>query len=161
MTNQRDPYATTPAETAAVLIGIAALFLIAWAISGHWPLWPTLLAVFVCPPLFGLGVYAALGRAGRGRRVRLRYTTSPRPAIVLTDTPRPGCPYCHGEGGWYEPYAGEDGEYAGETDVTCDCWTDYRRTLLRLPRALDAIRHRRASRHADHTDPWASSEPPF
>jgi hypothetical protein len=118
--------------------------------------------VFVCPPLFGLGVYAALGRAGRGRRLRLRYTTSPRPAIVLTDTPRPNCPYCHGEGWWTEYVQDgpnpEDGE---RLDVPCGCCTDYRRTLLPLPRALASIRHRRASRRADHTDPWASSEPPF
>lgn len=84
-------------------------------------------------------------------RIRIRYRAWPRPALVLTDTPRPGCPDCRGEGGWTADYADQDGEYGGTDDVWCDCWQPNRAwLLLPLPRWW---RRRKA--------PTYSSEAPF
>lgn len=94
----------------------------------------------------------------RGRRLRLRYQGWPRPAIVLTDTPRPTCTLCLGHGGWLEDYAGPDGEYGGTEQITCDCWTSWSLTLLALPRRIAEARNRRA----EHRLPAGySQEPPF
>ncbi|MFC5723510.1 hypothetical protein ACFP1Z_25425 [Streptomyces gamaensis] len=84
-------------------------------------------------------------------RLRIRYTEVPRRALILTDTPRPDCRKCDGEGGANYHYGDpETGEYAGTDWDPCTCWNEDRCwVLLPLPR-------RRASR-----DPQASNEPPF
>lgn len=70
-------------------------------------------------------------------RLRLTVRPWPSPRLVLTDTPRPRCPHCRGEGGWSEDYGDAIGEYAGTEAVLCGCWDPERRwTLLVLPRAL-------------------------
>ncbi|GAA2439338.1 hypothetical protein [Streptomyces glaucus] len=79
------------------------------------------------------------------RRLRLRFLSWPNPRLVLTDTPRPGCPHCRGQG-WF--WSGHPG--AEEPDMfPCDCWnySDVQ-TLVRLPRFW-------ARRQA------VSDEPPF
>ncbi|CAL9294181.1 hypothetical protein [Streptomyces sp. SudanB25_2051] len=91
-------------------------------------------------------------------RPRIRKTTWPRPALILTDTPRLDCPYCRGEGGYHHDYGDPfTGEYAGTEWEPCPCWNDNRRwTLLPLPRL---------PRRRTGPDPWApggySDEPPF
>lgn len=84
-------------------------------------------------------------------RLRVRYTTWPRPALELTDTPRPKCPDCRGKGGWTEYRA--DGP---ESDITewefCGCWKPARAWLL-LP-----IPRRLTKRTAAG---WGSNEAPF
>lgn len=69
-------------------------------------------------------------------RLRIRLTDWPRRALILTDTPRPGCPHCHGHGGWSRDYGHpETGEYDGTEWDPCGCWDDTRRVLLLpLPR---------------------------
>jgi hypothetical protein len=71
-------------------------------------------------------------------RLRLRYTNWPRPAIELTDTPRPNCPTCHGDGGWPQDYGNpETGDYEGTRNVTCDCWQPQRAWfVLAVPRSI-------------------------
>lgn len=87
-------------------------------------------------------------------RLRIRYSTWPRPAIRLTDTPRPDCLSCQGRGGWIEDYGDSSGDYAGSTDVLCDCWTSSRAwTLLPLPRRPRWLRRRPPGGYSD--------EPPF
>ncbi|WP_058046271.1 hypothetical protein [Streptomyces roseifaciens] len=91
-------------------------------------------------------------------RLRIQHTTWPRRALVLTDTPRPDCRACGGEGGHEYDYGDEAGEYAGTEWDPCPCWDENRRWILvplpRLPRRRTAAR-----------DPWAangsSDEPPF
>ncbi|MDF3288491.1 hypothetical protein [Streptomyces silvisoli] len=85
-------------------------------------------------------------------RLRVQRTIWPRPALVLTDTPRPDCRECHRQGGTEHDYGDpETGEYAG--------WTHWRCVLLPLPRLP------RWLRRGDGRDPWAtggySDEPPF
>lgn len=81
-------------------------------------------------------------------RLRLRITDWPRRALILTDTPRPDCPNCHGHGGWAHDCVSPEGEYAGTDWWPCDCWDDALRWLL-LP-----LPHR--------TPPGGySNEPPF
>lgn len=85
-------------------------------------------------------------------RLRIRRTDWPRRALVLTDTPRPDCPRCHGAGGLVEEYAYPDtGEHWGTGFEPCGCWQHHRRwTLLPLPR------------HPHRTPPGSySNEPPF
>ncbi|ATY97212.1 hypothetical protein [Streptomyces cavourensis] len=87
-------------------------------------------------------------------RLRITRTTWPRPALVLTDTPRPRCPDCQGAGGHTVDYGDHNGEYAGTDWWPCPCWDDTRRwTLLPLPR------------RTGWRDPWGnggySDEPPF
>ncbi|QDN64305.1 hypothetical protein [Streptomyces sp. S1D4-14] len=60
-----------------------------------------------------------------------------RNAIRLSPLPRPGCPDCRGEGGWWS-----EGPYPG--GELCWCWDRPTRTLRLLP-----VR-----------DPWPD-EPPF
>ncbi|GAA2364835.1 hypothetical protein [Streptomyces carpaticus] len=90
-------------------------------------------------------------------RLRLRTirTDRGRRALVLTDTPRPTCRTCRGEGGWSEDYGHpETGEYEGTHDVLCDCWKSTRRwVLLPLPRRPRALRRRDTTGY--------SNEPPF
>ncbi len=99
-------------------------------------------------------------------RVRLRWTTWPRPAVVLADTPRPSCPDCRGHGGWDEPYGDpETGEYAGEHSITCTCWDpDRSRTLLPVPWPLVRLTRRLVRRLRPRRNGWGdgfSDEPPF
>ncbi|MEU2440130.1 hypothetical protein ABZ595_28700 [Streptomyces rubradiris] len=84
-------------------------------------------------------------------RLRLRVEPWPRRVLILTDTPRPACPECEGDGGIGYDYGDpETGEYAGTDWEPCTCWDDTRRwVLLPLPR-----RPRR-------TPPGYSAEPPF
>ncbi|MGW2594179.1 hypothetical protein ACWCXC_28480 [Streptomyces sp. NPDC001515] len=90
-------------------------------------------------------------------RLRLQVSTWPRRALVVTDTPRPGCPECDGEGGWNRDYGDHEGEYAGTEWEPCTCWDENQRwTLLPLP-----TRPRWLHRRRDVADPWASNEPPF
>jgi hypothetical protein len=51
-------------------------------------------------------------------RLRLRYTTWPRPAVELTDTPQPDCSNCGGEGGYEtgDPFEEEP------LEMLCGCW---------------------------------------
>lgn len=91
-------------------------------------------------------------------RPRLTCTTWPRPAVVLTDTPRPRCPDCRGEGGHAYDYGDHNGEYAGTDWEPCPCWDDTRRwTLLPLPRL-----RRLSARWRDPRGTGGySDEPPF
>lgn len=83
-------------------------------------------------------------------RLRIRYTDWPVPAVELTDTPRPGCPYCRGEGG--RLLAGLGGDV--ETDL-CDCWRPERAWLLTyVPRSI-------ARRWLGWTDRPYFDAPPF
>ncbi|PWI44694.1 hypothetical protein [Streptomyces sp. ICBB 8177] len=67
-------------------------------------------------------------------RLRIQRAVLPRPALILTDTPRPNCPQCLGDGGIEWPYGDETGEYAGSEWEWCGCWNERLRwTLLLLP----------------------------
>ncbi|MFB6895828.1 hypothetical protein [Streptomyces hydrogenans] len=83
-------------------------------------------------------------------RLRFRLTDWPRRALVLTDTPRPDCTECRGEGGFNRDYGDyETGDYAGTEWDPCDCWDENRRRiLLPLPRLS-----RRRTQPTD-LDPW-------
>ncbi|MER5707108.1 hypothetical protein [Streptomyces sp. NPDC002122] len=87
-------------------------------------------------------------------RLRFRLTDWPRRALLLTDTPRPDCPECRGEGGFNRDYGDyETGEYAGTEWDPCPCWDEnHRRFLLPLPRL--------PRRRNPYVDPWGG-EPPF
>ncbi|MFD6434302.1 hypothetical protein [Streptomyces venezuelae] len=92
-------------------------------------------------------------------RMRIKRTTWPRPALVLTDTPRPDCPDCEGAGGAEYDYGDlETGEYAGTNWDPCHCCNEQRRWIV-LPLPRRRWRRRRSP------DPWAangySDEPPF
>ncbi|WP_198539466.1 hypothetical protein [Streptomyces graminilatus] len=94
-------------------------------------------------------------------RLRIQLTDWPRPALMLTDTPRPNCLHCQGAGGTEYDYGNHyDGEYEGTHWEPCPCWTEWRRVLLPLPH-----RPRWLRRHHDGRDPWGpggySDEPPF
>lgn len=68
-------------------------------------------------------------------RPRIRKTTWPRPALILTDTPDPACPHCEGDGGQGHVSVTADGEFDGINYEPCPCWDENRRwTLLPLPR---------------------------
>jgi hypothetical protein len=91
-------------------------------------------------------------------RLRIKVSDWPRRALVLTDTPRPDCADCGGEGGWEYDYGDASGEYADTAWDPCPCWNDTRHwVLLPLPRV----------RRWTYSDPWAanengySDEPPF
>ncbi|MGQ4380940.1 hypothetical protein ACN6K9_004808 [Streptomyces sp. SAS_267] len=89
-------------------------------------------------------------------RLRLEVIGWSRRTLVLTDTPRPDCPDCDGAGRIERDYGDYDtGEYAGTECYPCDCWTEWRRVLLPLPRLPRLLRRRVA-----HRDPWLD-EPPF
>ncbi|MGW4442304.1 hypothetical protein [Streptomyces sp. NPDC004682] len=89
-------------------------------------------------------------------RLRLQVIGWPRRTLALTDTPRPDCPTCDGEGGIESYYGDYDtGEYAASDWDPCDCVTPWRVVLLPLPRLPRPLRHRAA-----HRDPWGD-EPPF
>ncbi|MFK0290082.1 hypothetical protein ACIQU6_06310 [Streptomyces sp. NPDC090442] len=88
-------------------------------------------------------------------RLRVQRATWPRPALVLTDTPRPDCPGCEGDGGTAYDYGDpETGEYAGTGWEPCTCWDPDRRWLLMpLPRLSRVLRRSPPSGYSD--------EPPF
>ncbi len=96
-------------------------------------------------------------------RLRIQLTDCPRRALVLTDTPRPDCRACGGEGGTEYDYGDHNGEYAGTEWDPCTCWNENRRwTLLPLPRLPRRLRRRGCAGR----DPWGpnggySNEPPF
>ncbi|MFH8518245.1 hypothetical protein ACH4CE_24780 [Streptomyces gelaticus] len=93
----------------------------------------------------------------RAVRLRIQRSTWPRPTLVLTDTPRPNCPACGGEGGHHHDYGDHEGEYAGTEWEPCTCWDENCAwTLVRLPHRPRWLRRSRPA-----VDPWASSEPPF
>ncbi|CAM5244144.1 MULTISPECIES: hypothetical protein [Streptomyces] len=87
-------------------------------------------------------------------RLRIHVSHWPRPALVLTDTPRPDCPDCDGYGGIEHDYGDyETGEYAGTDWEPCPCWDETRCwTLLPLPRRPRWLRRQRPD-----VDPWAES----
>ncbi|WP_371791504.1 hypothetical protein OG285_17665 [Streptomyces sp. NBC_01471] len=92
-------------------------------------------------------------------RLRFQRADWPRPALILTDTPRPNCWKCGGEGGHHHDYGDHTGEYAGTEWEPCPCWDENRRwALLPLPR-------RRQWGTSRDTNPWAPNgyrdEPPF
>ncbi|MEE1758163.1 hypothetical protein [Streptomyces sp. SP18BB07] len=94
-------------------------------------------------------------------RLRIKVVCWSRPALALTDTPRPNCPQCQGEGGHHHDYGDHNGEYAGTEWISCPCWDENRcRILLPLPHRPRWLRRRHTGR-----DPWApggySNEPPF
>ncbi|MGW1558509.1 hypothetical protein ACWCQ1_18585 [Streptomyces sp. NPDC002144] len=94
-------------------------------------------------------------------RLRVQASGWPRRTLILTDTPRPNCPDCDGDGGFEYPYGDHNGEYAGSNWEPCPCWHEtWRWRLLPLPR-----RPRWLRRHDHVRDPWDpdgySSEPPF
>ncbi len=93
-------------------------------------------------------------------RLRIKVTHCPRRALSLTDTPRPGCPDCRGEGGIAHDYGDHKGEYAGTDWEPCPCWTQWAVILLPLPHLPRWLRRRRRD-----SDPWApgghSNVPPF
>lgn len=148
-----DRYASSPAAYAVVALGLTAAVAGAYAVTTGWSVWAVATVVFVCTPLAGLGLVS-------GRRIRLRYSDWPHPALILTDTARPSCPLCRGEGGWDEPYADADGEYGGEHSIRCDCWTHWTRPLLPVPgraaRLIVRIRRRALWGSSGYSD-----EPPF
>ncbi|WFB09534.1 hypothetical protein LRS74_22645 [Streptomyces sp. LX-29] len=87
-------------------------------------------------------------------RLRIRRVNWPRAALVLTDTPRPACRTCDGDGGTAYGYGDyKTGEYAGTDWEPCPCWDEHRRwTLLPLPRLPRRLRRANAG---------YSDEPPF
>ncbi|MFF7561096.1 hypothetical protein ACFZB4_14065 [Streptomyces pseudovenezuelae] len=94
-------------------------------------------------------------------RLRLTVLGYPRRTVILTDTPRPGCPGCEGDGGFEHPYGDHNGDYAGSDWEPCSCWNENRRwRLLPLPHRPRWLRRRSHGR-----DPWGpgsySNEPPF
>ncbi|MFC4498910.1 MULTISPECIES: hypothetical protein [Streptomyces] len=95
-------------------------------------------------------------------RLRLQVVGWRRRSLVLTDTPRPDCADCRGDG-WIASYYGDaDGEYADTEWDPCTCWNENRRAvLLPLPRRPRWLRRRTT----DGRDSWApagySNEPPF
>ncbi|WKK27338.1 hypothetical protein QZH56_03380 [Streptomyces olivoreticuli] len=91
-------------------------------------------------------------------RLRIQRAIWPRPALILTDTPRPDCRICEGVGGIEYDYGHpETGEYAGTDWEPCSCWNETRRWLLlplpRLPRRHRTVRDPRVGGYSD--------EPPF
>ncbi|MFF7192866.1 hypothetical protein ACFZAM_04045 [Streptomyces sp. NPDC008079] len=94
-------------------------------------------------------------------RVRIERTNFPRPGLYLTDSPRPRCGDCDGQGIHEWDYGDDTGEYAGTDWAYCPCWNpDGRWLLLPLPH-----RPRWLPRRGTGRDPWGpgdySNEPPF
>ncbi|MFF1721971.1 hypothetical protein [Streptomyces sviceus] len=94
-------------------------------------------------------------------RLRIQVAHWPRRVLVLTDTPRPNCRDCEGEGGFAYDYGDHTGEYAGSDWEPCGCWNENQRWfLLPLPRRPRWLRRLKAA-----PDPWGpggySNEPPF
>ncbi|MGW7572879.1 hypothetical protein [Streptomyces sp. NPDC054765] len=87
-------------------------------------------------------------------RLRFKAIGWTRRALVLTDTPRPDCPVCQGDGGTAHDYGDHNGEYAGTEWEPCTCWNEDRRWLLTpLPRMPRALRRTPPGGYSD--------EPPF
>ncbi|MFE6903059.1 hypothetical protein ACFVFJ_40540 [Streptomyces sp. NPDC057717] len=99
-------------------------------------------------------------------RLRIQRATWPRPAVILTDTPRPDCRNCDGIGGIEHDYGHpETGEYEGTDWEPCTCWNETRRwTLLPLPRKPlwhTKVRDPWSPGYSDEWGPGYSDEPPF
>ncbi|MFI9307901.1 hypothetical protein [Streptomyces triculaminicus] len=94
-------------------------------------------------------------------RLRLKVIDWPRRALALTDTPRPDCPNCRGQGGTNHDYGDHNGEYAGTEWGPCPYW-DWDRYLVLLPLLR---RPRWTHPRDDDRAPWGpagtSDEPPF
>lgn len=159
--NQPLPHTRDTAATWLIVAGLILLGIVLVITAAAGPRAGLAAAIFlIVLPSAATGILAitylaadTIRRTTRGRRLRLRYHQGwggTRPAIVLTDTPRPHCPDCHGQGGWTE--------YGERLDVLCDCWTSWSRALLALPRPLAEARYRRAARRARD---YYSQEPPF
>jgi hypothetical protein len=88
-------------------------------------------------------------------RLRIRYSPC-RPGLILTDTPRPNCWNCGGNGGHLRDYGHpETGEYEGTDWEPCPCWDDHRAwTVLPLPWTLPRLLRRKPRG-------GYSNEPPF
>jgi hypothetical protein len=87
-------------------------------------------------------------------RIRIRFADDPRPVLVLTDTPRPGCPHCLGNGGWNEYVQDGPNPEDGETlFAPCDCWSSWHRRLFPIPAWL--------ARRFGWLPVAYSAEPPF
>ncbi|WP_274914404.1 hypothetical protein [Streptomyces sp. WZ-12] len=87
-------------------------------------------------------------------RLRFKVVGWTRRALALTDTPRPDCPDCQGDGGTAHDYGDHNGEYAGTEWEPCTCWNENRRwVLLPLPRLPRALRRTPPGGYSD--------EPPF
>ncbi|MEE1791419.1 hypothetical protein PUR28_11665 [Streptomyces sp. BE308] len=91
-------------------------------------------------------------------RLRIQRIDWPRPALILTDTPRPDCRTCDGHGGIECEYGHpETGEYDGSDWDPCTCWDETRCwTLLPLPNFTRRWRTDRDPRGTEYSD-----EPPF
>ncbi|WP_181767098.1 hypothetical protein [Streptomyces albidus (ex Kaewkla and Franco 2022)] len=88
-------------------------------------------------------------------RLRIQYSPC-RPGLILTDTPRPNCWACHGNGGHEREYGHpETGEYDGSDWEPCPCW-DHRRGWTVLPLPWTLLRLLRRKPRGGY-----SSEPPF
>lgn len=86
-------------------------------------------------------------------RLRIQRTTWPRHALVFTDTPRPDCSQCEGDGGTARDYGHpETGEYDGTDWEPCTCWDVNRRWVV-LPLPRPRWWRRRGDSYSD--------EPPF
>lgn len=87
-------------------------------------------------------------------RPRIRFANASRPVLVLTDTPRPGCSACRGEG-WWAGYVqdGPNPEDGERLDVPCDCWSPRQRRLFPIPARL--------ARRLGWQPAVYSDEPPF
>ncbi|MGX9921575.1 hypothetical protein ACWIG4_17160 [Streptomyces sp. NPDC002248] len=67
-------------------------------------------------------------------RLRLTITHCPRRALTLSDTPRPDCPQCAGQGFTRDGYHLAANVYIQTAYATCPCWDMNRcRVLLPLP----------------------------
>ncbi|MDT0457789.1 MULTISPECIES: hypothetical protein [Streptomyces] len=82
-------------------------------------------------------------------RLRIKVIGWTHRVLTLTDTPRPDCPDCQGDGGTAHDYGDHNGEYAGTEWEPCPCWTQWAVILLPLPR------------WPRRTPPGYSDEPPF
>ncbi|MFI1177863.1 hypothetical protein [Streptomyces melanogenes] len=69
-----------------------------------------------------LAAVAAAAAALKASHLKL---TANRYRIEITAQPRPGCPHCRGEGGWWTGGAFPEME-------ACGCWSDRRELRIRL-----------------------------
>lgn len=71
------------------------------------------------------GVPLVLAAAAKVLKAGRRELLADRHRIEITARPRPGCPHCHGEGGWWTGGAFPEME-------ACGCWSDRREFRVRL-----------------------------
>jgi membrane protein implicated in regulation of membrane protease activity len=162
-----DPYRSRPAAYAGVTVAVLAVICGAIAIASGPRAGLAAAALLLGLPLAGALVLAAvilsldrvrtarLRRTAPGLRIRIRYADCPQPALVLTDTPRPHCHLCLGDGSWDEPWS----TYGDVQTTYCDCWTPWRRTLLPIPRRAATWYAQLTARRA--STGGFSDEPPF